>query len=400
MKPRTIFVLTICTLVISLGAVVAALLQPGSGEVELEGDLAFPELRERSGDIVTVRIVRGDDTLTLARDEDGWSLDERAGYPADAAKVRDTLATLAQMRFIEAKTTKPDLYPRLEVEDPGEDAASRRVVIESGDGEAVLDLVVGKQRLRLTGMEDAGTYVRRHGDGQSWLASGGLQIGIQPSDWLERTVMTIDPDLIASLEIDPPEAEAFRVGREDRDADLDLVDLEEGESGSSDLARIGTSLADLMLADVRQSETLQWPEATGTVALTTFDGLKLDFRLAEIGGEPWLEILDVAVSPAPAPTDDTTGDEVSGAGQDSAEEEVEIEAEASNAGASDAGASDVGTSDSRTLEAGPEPEEMGAYADALRERTQGWAYAIPSWIYDRLTRPRDGWLQDEDEGTS
>ena len=54
---------------------------------------------------------------------------------------------LADMTLVEPKTDKPDLYPRLEVEDPGK-GKSTLVTIKDKSGADIARLIVGKRALR------------------------------------------------------------------------------------------------------------------------------------------------------------------------------------------------------------------------------------------------------------
>ena len=58
--------------------------------------------------------------MTLIRDGDSWLVAEKGNYPANAAKISQIVRAMADLTLVEPKTQKPDLYPRLEVEDPGQ----------------------------------------------------------------------------------------------------------------------------------------------------------------------------------------------------------------------------------------------------------------------------------------
>ena len=94
---------------------------PASG-----GGLLLPGLGEDLDQVtrVTVTGAGNEPIATLQRDEDGgWTIAEKAGYPADVAKVRETLIGLAEARIVEAKTANPEFYDRLGVEAVENEAA-------------------------------------------------------------------------------------------------------------------------------------------------------------------------------------------------------------------------------------------------------------------------------------
>jgi hypothetical protein len=120
----------------------------------------------------------------------------------------------ALMRLIEPKTRQPERFSRLEVEDvDAEDARSRSVRLEDADGEVLAEAIFGKQRNRLTGVQQSGTYLRMPGDEQSWLASGGLEIASEVTAWLDSSIMDVASEEIRRIELDPLDADAYVVAR-------------------------------------------------------------------------------------------------------------------------------------------------------------------------------------------
>ena len=61
------------------------------------------------------------------------AVEEKGGYPADVAKVQQALLGLADLTFVEPKTRKPDLYPRLEVEDADKPGTKSTLVTVTDD---------------------------------------------------------------------------------------------------------------------------------------------------------------------------------------------------------------------------------------------------------------------------
>jgi hypothetical protein len=49
----------------------------------------------RIADVASIRIVEPKSTLTVQRRDEGWSIAERAGFPADLARVREFVLKLA-----------------------------------------------------------------------------------------------------------------------------------------------------------------------------------------------------------------------------------------------------------------------------------------------------------------
>src|SRR5689334_19335209 len=170
-------------------AAIALSIGHGSAQPEADaGKIVLPSVYARSADVGTIAVKRDKGTLTLKRGKDGWTVAERDHYPADATKVRQALVGLAELKLVEAKTSKPDLYQRLEVGDVKEGAKSALVGIKDTKGEKMGELIVGKRRPDRLGAGTDGIYIRRPGEAQSWLAQGSLDLTGEAKDWLDKKV--------------------------------------------------------------------------------------------------------------------------------------------------------------------------------------------------------------------
>jgi Domain of unknown function (DUF4340) len=216
MSARAFLGLLAITVVAVAAAAMVALERPTAAPVRYVDQPAFPALRADPDAVAKVVLTMPDHSITLVRETgDRWSALERFGYPVDSAKVRALIVALADMRLVEAKTRLPERYPRLEVEDPTEaDAKSRLLRAEGADGKVLAEAILGKRQHRLTGNQAAGTYLRRPGEEQSWLASGGVDLDTAVVDWLDDQIVDLDPERIGRIEI-RPEAGAGYVVRRD-----------------------------------------------------------------------------------------------------------------------------------------------------------------------------------------
>ncbi len=378
MSPKVFLGLLVITLIASVAAAVTVLQQPAATAVRYGEEPAFPALRANPDAVAKIVLTTPEGTFTLVRETgDRWSAAERFGYTVDRQRVRDLVVALADMRLIEAKTRMPERYSRIEVEDlDAKDAKSRLLRLESEDGKVLAEALIGKQHHGLTGSQSAGTYLRRPGEAQAWLASGGVQIEPQVVDWLDRQVVDLGADSIRRVEIRPEGGEAYVVERAAAGAPLLLQNLAAGETAkkADDLLPLASAFAGVSFDDVKRRSELDWPNAHHTAVAATFDGVELTVQLAKIDGQPWA-IFDAreveAAAPAAASEDQTTGAPAAGGGAAAAPE---------GAGASAA----AGAS---------EPETPALAAGDLNERVAGWAYKLPSYVFDRMTKPRSEWLE-------
>jgi Domain of unknown function (DUF4340) len=371
MTPRAVFGLAIVTLIASLAAVWVTLQQPAAGPVQIGDEPAFPALRERPDAVAKVIINLPTGGFTLTRTGDRWVAADRHDYPVAADKLRQLIVQLADMRLIEAKTSRPDRYARLEVEDVAEGASSRLIRLEDAEGTVLAEAIVGKQRQRLTGAEPSGTYLRRPGEAQSWLASGVVELDGQVQDWLEEEILALESERVRRLEVSPPSGDGYAVVRDAPEAELRLDGLAEGERLKQDanLNQLLGALTRVRLEDVRPLAEVDWPAERHTVRALTFDGLELTLQLATLDGQHWLRVDGV-----------TALDQPEG-------EQAPVEGQVAEQAGEQAG-----------QQGGEQAEPPEAQVKNIEARTDGWAYQVSDFLFERLTKPRDEWI--EDAGTS
>jgi hypothetical protein len=380
MSPKVFLGLLTVTVITAAAALLTALSQPTAAPVRYVDEPAFPALREDPDAVAKVVLTTPEGSFTLVRETgDRWSALERFGYQVDEDQVRALVVALADMRLIEAKTRLPERYGRLEVEDVDtKDAKSRLLRVESADGKVLAEAIFGKQQQRLTGNQAAGTYLRRPGEAQSWLASGGVAIDGEVVNWLDEEIVELDAERVALVEIRPESGPGYVAQRDAAGEPLQLADLAEDETAKegADLDRLAAAFAGLRFEDVKQRRDLAWPDAHHTATATTFDGVELTVQLAKIDGEPWA-IFDARQVEPVAPA---TGD---------GEAETPAAAEGTEA---------VDIGQEPALQGESTAETTPLTAGAINERVQSWAYKVSTFVFDRLTAPRSDWL--DDAGTS
>jgi hypothetical protein len=194
---------------VSLVAAVAAVLlsRGGTGAPNdpLAGKPVLPGLAEHIGDIARVTLMHGGAKTTLVRAKDDWGVEERGLYPAESDKVHQALIGLAELTFVEPKTRKPDLYPRLQVEDAAKKDAKSILVTASDDKGSLLgEIIAGKHLVDQLGGGNDGVYVRKPGDAQSWLARGTLDLAADTKDWLQKPILDLPATQVKDAELDAP----------------------------------------------------------------------------------------------------------------------------------------------------------------------------------------------------
>lgn len=274
--------------------IVAVFLSTGGGSPAADrqaGAAVLPDIGKRLGDVARVTFVHGDAKTTLLRQGNDWTIEEKSGYPADMAKLRQALLGLAQLRYVEPKTSKPELYARLDVEEAGEkDSKSTLVTVSDEKGQLLGEIIAGKHRVDELGGGVDGLYVRKPGNAQSWLAQGTVDLAGDTVGWLDRKVIDIADDTVKEAVLLQPDGSKLDITR-DKPADkFGLKDAPADAKLRSDtvLVEPATALAGLDLTDVRAAADMPSPaDGAARAEITTFDGLTIMVMLWEKDGATW-----------------------------------------------------------------------------------------------------------------
>ena len=213
------------------------------------GQLLLPGLSEQINQVTSLllRDSKGR-KVSIRLSDDSWGIEEKQGYPADAGKLRSALLILADAQVLEEKTSRPDMYGRLGVEDPdtpGADNLGLTIVLPGQER----GLVIGKLAM------NSGTYVRRVGEPTSLLINQALALEADPMKWLIPDLLDIGPDSIQRVELSHPDGSELVITRKDEDGnDFRIEDLPPGREPQSDFLAngIASALARLGFQDVRR----------------------------------------------------------------------------------------------------------------------------------------------------
>ena len=246
----------------------------------------LPGLTGNLEQVTHLAVVKGDTKLTLAKKDGAWVVEDKSGYPADAAKVRRVLLGFAALRYAEPKTKKPDLYGRLDVQDPGKKGDDSRLVTLSGDtGQLMGELIVGKRRYDTFGGGNDGVYIRKPGEAQSWLAAGTLDMPNETIDWLDRKLTEIGLDKVKSVSFVAADGAKLTIAREKEGAPLAIEGgLPAGSKlknpeGLNDAAR---ALAFFDFDDAKPAADMPFPDTGNAQAIyTLLDGVSLTITLMD-----------------------------------------------------------------------------------------------------------------------
>lgn len=310
MTPRNFVYLAIAAALSVLFAVVSFASNNQWSTGKAAGAKLFPTLVSDASQIASIEVRQGEHAVVLERTGGSWGLKNRGNYPADPSKVRTLLVGLAEADLIESKTRRPDRYAALELEDPADkNAKSRNVRLLGAKGNVIGEVVIGKKRHDLLGTGKSGTYVRKPGDPQTWLANAELDASAVAKDWLKTSVFTTDATKISRVTIEIPGEQALRVerqaapvkdGKEAKQSTLEPTagklqfagfppaDKKLKDAGAAE--SIARALSSIDMDDVRKLDAAPAAAGVSTVKIESTDGPMTTLRLRKDGDAHWLSV--------------------------------------------------------------------------------------------------------------
>jgi hypothetical protein len=214
--------------------------------------LGRPLLQDlRIAEVAAIRIVEPKRRLTVERRDEGWTIAERDGFPADLAKVREFVLKLAALKVGQSDPIGEKDRARLNLDDSG-----TRVELAAQDGTALASLVVGKKYWKREPESPAKTPADGRFVGlpaqprEAYLVSDPLaQATTSTADWIDRSAFKVEK--VKSLEVRYPDGGGYRIERAGDNADWRIDGARPGEKVDTGRANAASySLSLLELADV------------------------------------------------------------------------------------------------------------------------------------------------------
>jgi hypothetical protein len=294
MTPKVVVSLGLAAL-ISTGAAMAAWHASTSVTgIAGAGEALLPGLIDKVNTVAAIEVREGDRVMSLQRSGDGWQV-LPSGYPVKPRKLQETLVGLVRLSKLEPRTSVPEKYRIIQVEDAnGSGSKSRRVVLRNEAGDVIGDVVLGKAAAGYTSGEQEAQYVRLGGEAQSWLVKGSVAAGAEYKDWVDTTVMQINTGEVKSVTITQADGESLKldkVGKTEQGHDKFAIDgLPDGIKPKDDLSvrYAATDLANVEFVDVRKAAATGAPASRAMVE--TDKGLKISYALFAEDGKDWLQV--------------------------------------------------------------------------------------------------------------
>jgi uncharacterized protein DUF4340 len=255
-----------------LGAGVSLNVRRASDQANLGGGSVFSDLTPALAQVSEIRFSKGDGSkTTLRKESSGWTVVERQ-YPADAARVRDLLMGLTNLKIVERKTSDPANYAKLGVEAPDTPTAASTLV-EVIAGQKTWALIVGKNAA------GRAVYARKPGEAPSLLVEPALTVDPDQKRWIDRLLVDIPGANVHDISVKLADGGSYRLSRaKPADPDLVLSPVPKGRAAASNMSLNGQAdaLTGFNFDDLRAAPAT--PAAkVDRATFRTFDGQVFEF---------------------------------------------------------------------------------------------------------------------------
>lgn len=252
--------------------------------------LLFPQMKNQVNEIEKISLSRSGDTRAteISKESGTWTVPARQNYPADVGKIRQLLLAFTDARVIEQKTSNPDRYAQLGVQDL-ENPGSTGVRVAATGPDIEYDIIVGNTA------QGEFRYVRIANAPESWLIDQSPTIPESVGEWLQPGIIDIDTARIQTVTVSHKDGETIRISKETaEDQDFAIEAIPDGRelSYASVANSIANGLKSLTLDDVRAAPELSTAtdDATTSSEYATFDGLQLLVLSNRSDEETWISI--------------------------------------------------------------------------------------------------------------
>ncbi|MBT4590327.1 MAG: DUF4340 domain-containing protein [Rhodospirillaceae bacterium] len=284
MNPKAFIGFTAVTAIVVVAAGFSITSRYSVHKVGLQDKPVLPGFADKASTVSEIIVQDAKKTITVKRQGDKWVMADRQNYVASNEVLSDMLLGLSELRLREAKTKKPNLYERLQVEDlKGKKAKSILLTVKSKSGE-LAKLILGKVNADVVGPSNVGRYIRKPGEAQSWLASGRLDVPGDINKWVKPEFLHVASKRVSNVKVRQADGSEMIVSRAGKEKfKIDNMPEKLVVEYQSDIDNMGDGLDKLELEDVKAAGQIKFPaDKTLTTEIKTNDGLIVDVKMVDV----------------------------------------------------------------------------------------------------------------------
>jgi hypothetical protein len=244
----------------------------------------LPAFGKLAGSASAITIATKDAAYHIVRSDRGWTLRDRGDYPVQRERLAQFTSGLATLSYLRPMTRDPNKLDRLALGDPAKGGDGVLIQVQNDQGALIANLVLG--------LTPTGLYVREPDKVQAWAVKGDLPPLKDPAQWLDLAPLSIAPDRLVDVLIEPPAGASYRLIRRSGaepfalQAPYDRLPVRDPAL----IAAAGEGFAQIKPIDVVDAPAIEGV-ARARVTARTADGLTLTGELFEQGGRKWLKLI-------------------------------------------------------------------------------------------------------------
>jgi hypothetical protein len=267
-------------------------------------------------DVAEIAIRDSSGELHLVRGQAGWSVRERADFPADTDRVAAVLVKLAELKVVQSEPLAESQRARLDLAEPdlsdSKDkarGAGTTVELKDAKGGVLGRLLLGKKITKGSAMasigrpeaDATGRYLVAAGDDKNVLAVGDPlnEAEAKAPDWLVKDLLRVEGSKTITSSKDGKLRWTVTRDTESMDWKLagskDRPDLQKATDLASSLGWV--NFVDVVADPAKPDTGLDHPV---TIKAETFDGLKYTLNVGKQAGANYYVRIAVAGEPAKA----------------------------------------------------------------------------------------------------
>lgn len=247
------------------------------------GEKLLPGLYEALEEVDEVNFSAGEETTTLRRQADGWTVVQRFGFKADEKQLGIFLRALAAAEKREQKTAKPENYSRL-----GLGGEGLRVKVTGNES---FELEIGDAARNREGRYVLFPESEPGQDNHVWLSNFQTTVTASALDWIDKHPIEVERKDIHEVILTQDEEQL--VARRGDDGQFELVDKPE-DSELRYVGIVGTlldGLVNMHIEDVAPIQSIAF-DRTHSAQFGLSDNQLVKIEVSTVDEDHWIRFVD------------------------------------------------------------------------------------------------------------